>query len=286
MNQITANLFVIIFLVSVSVHCKSRDKNIGSDKYRIVIMTDMTHDDGNSFIRYLYYANDFDLEAVVITPQLPDFSFDASQPWEKAQKILSGYRDIYHQLVKHSQEYPSYEELKGVTKRGRGALPIIWLTNEKKFSGDIAGRHVETTWGDMRFDDWIGEGSNPHGEPKDSEGSEFLQEIFDRPDERPIFVQMWGGPITFVQAMYRYRQRQGEEKFNKLLQKLHIYGITLQDITFDYFINLDSVKTLGCGNFGTVTSTYGGKRVTPNWLLFDGGHFWRYIKVMKVRRGQ
>ena len=150
------------------------------------------------------------------------------------------------------------------------------------FSGDIAGRHAESSWGDIKFEDWIGEGQNPKGEPKDSEGSELLQRIFDKEDERPIFVQMWGGPITFVQALYRYRQRQGEEKFQKLLNKLHIYGITLQDITFDYMIDIDAAKSLGCGNFGGTTSTYQGKRVQPRNLLFDGGHFWRYIKVMKA----
>lgn len=253
-----------------------------SDKHRIVIMTDMTHDDGNSLIRYLYYANDFDLEALIVTPQLPDYTHDAGEPWQKAQNILKGYQAILPNLQKHSSEFPSYQKLQQLTKKGRGALPIIWLTNTKKFSGDIAGRHAESSWGDIRFDDWIGEGRTPNGELKDSEGSEYLQEVFDRKDERPIFVQMWGGPITFVQALYRYRQRKGEEKFQHLLRKLHVFGILLQDITFDYMINLDSAKTLGCGNFGTTTSTYNRDRVAPGWLLFDGGHFWRYIKVMKA----
>ncbi|GAA4469314.1 hypothetical protein GCM10023189_56170 [Nibrella saemangeumensis] len=252
-----------------------------SGHYRIVIMTDMTHDDGNSLIRYLYYASDFDLEALIVTPQLPDFNHDADQPWQKAQTILNGYKAIYPNLVKHSPNFPTYEALQRVTKKGRGALPIIWLTNEKKFAGKIAGRYVESSWGDIRFHDWIGEGNTPHGEPKDSEGSAFLQQVFDKDDDRPIFVQMWGGPITFVQALYRYRQRQGNEKYRKLLQKLHVFGITLQDITFDYLIDLDAVKALKCANMGTVTSTFTGERSTPGRLLFDGGHFWRYITVMK-----
>ena len=41
----------------------------GSEKFRVVILTDMTHDDGNSFIRYLYYSSWFDLEALIITNQ-------------------------------------------------------------------------------------------------------------------------------------------------------------------------------------------------------------------------
>ncbi len=272
--------FAILIFFIAAVNCLAQEK-LSKEKYRIVIMTDMTHDDGNSLIRYLYYANDFDLEALIITPQLPDYTHDAEEPWQKAQKILSGYQAILPNLKKHSDEFPSYNKLVGLTKRGRGALPIIWLTNTKKFSGEIAGRHVESSLGEMKFHDWIGEGNNLNGESKDSEGSEFLQQIFDKDDDRPIFVQMWGGPITFVQALYRYRQQQGDEKFHILMKKLHIFGILLQDITFDYLINLDSAKELGCGNFGTVTSSYTGARAQPGWLLFDGGHFWRYITVMK-----
>jgi hypothetical protein len=251
------------------------------EKYRVVILTDMTHDDGNSLIRYLYYSHYFDTEAIIVTQQLPDFNHDDEGPWQKAQSILAAYKEEYPQLQAHHPDFPAFEYLSGITKRGRGALPIIWLTNTKTFAGDIAGRYVESSWGDIVFADWIGEGATPNGEPKDSEGSEFLQEVFDKDDDRPIFVQAWGGPITFIQALYRYRQRQGEEKYQKLLGKLHIFGILLQDITFDYLIDLDAVQALKCANMGTVRSTYEGERSQAGRLLHDAGHFWRYITVMK-----
>lgn len=249
--------------------------------YRVIIMTDMTHDDGNSLIRYFYYLPYFDTEAIIITPQLPDYNFNHNEPWQKGTAILEAYANEYNALKKHDARFPDPAALKAVTKRGRGALPIIWLTNEKKFAKEIAGRYVETSWGDIRYEDWIGEGKNPNGESKDSEGSEFLQQVFDKDDDRPIFVELWGGPVALVQALFRYHQRQGEEKFTKLLAKLHIYGILLQDITADYFVDLDKIQALKCTNLGTVTSSYSGKRVAPGWLLHDGGHFWKYITVMK-----
>ncbi|WP_373522502.1 nucleoside hydrolase-like domain-containing protein [Aquiflexum sp.] len=251
------------------------------EKPRVVIMTDMTHDDGNSLIRYLYYSHYFDTEAIIVTQQLPDFNYDQDGPWQKVNSILDAYSEEFEQLRKHHSEFPTYATLKNLTKKGRGALPIIWLTNEKKFAQEIAGRYVESSWGDIHFHDWIGEGLNPNGESKDSEGSVHLQEIFDKDDDRPIFVQMWGGPITFVQALYRYKQNHSDEKFQKLLDKLHIFGILLQDITFDYLIDLDKVQALKCTNMGTVTSTFEGDRVSPAWLLHDGGQFWKYIKVMQ-----
>lgn len=250
------------------------------EKYRVIIMTDMTHDDGNSLIRYLYYANLFDLEALIVTQQLPDYNHNDDAPWNKVQSILNAYRQQEAQLKKHHADFPSYNSLQELTKKGRGALPIIWLTEEREFSGDIAGRQVQSSWGKINFSDWIGEGNTPHGEPKDSEGSEYLQQVFDKEDDRPIFVQMWGGPVTFVQALYRYQERQGQQKFEQLLDKLYIYGIHLQDITFDYFLDLDQVKTMNCINLGETTSTYEGERVAPAQFLFDYGHFWKYIKVM------
>jgi hypothetical protein len=251
------------------------------DKFRVVILTDQTHDDGNSLIRYLYYSHLFDTEAIIVTPQLPDFTFNDPGPWKKAQGIIEAYKKEYDQLKKHQSDLITPEQLQAITKKGRGALPIIWLTNARKFNAEIAGRKVKTTWGDIRFEDWIGEGLNPNGESKDSEGSEFLQQVFEKNDERPIYVQTWGGPITMVQALYRFKQKHGEEKFRKLMAKLHIFGIHLQDITFDFLIKLDDVKAHGCLNMGDTKSTYNGERFNPGWLLLDEGHFWKYIGVMK-----
>ena len=263
--------------VSVLLLLGTTTATLAQEKYRVVIMTDMTHDDGNSLIRYLYYANEFDTEAIIITPQLPDFNYDAEGPWLKGASILDAYAQEYDQLKKHHNDYPSPAKLRAITKQGRGALPIIWLTNTKKFAGNIADRYVESEWGDIRFADWIGEGNTPHGEPKDSEGSEFLQEVFAKDDDRPIYVEMWGGPVTFIQALYRYKQKNNKEDFVKLLDKLHIFGILLQDISFDYLISLDKVQALDCTNMGTVQSTYEGERVQPRWLLHDAGHFWHYV---------
>jgi hypothetical protein len=275
MNKNTLFLLLLLFAASFS--------GFSAEKFRVVILTDQTHDDGNSLIRYLYYSHLFDTEAIIVTPQLPDYTFNDPGPWKKAQGIIEAYKKEYHQLKKHQSDLITPDQLLAVTKKGRGALPIIWLTNAGKFSAEIAGRKVETSWGEIKFEDWIGEGLDPNGESKDSEGSEFLQQIFAKDDDRPIYVQAWGGSITLVQALYRFKQKQGDEKFRKLLAKLHVFGILLQDITFDYFIKLDDVKTHGCLNMGDTKSTYNGERFNPGWLLLDEGHFWKYIKVMSQK---
>lgn len=256
------------------------------ERYRVIILTDMTHDDGNSLIRYLYYTPHFDTEAIIVTPQLPDFDHDSEVPWRKAQNILDAYRLERDQLVRHDPRFPTYEALAAVTRRGRGALPIIWLTETRQFSGDIAGRSVTSSWGKIQFGDWIGDGLTPHGEPKDSEGSNWLQEVFARDDARPIFVQLWGGPITLVQALQRFHERRGPAAFRALLAKLRIYSIHLQDITCDFFINLDDVRQTKCAHLGETRSTYRGPRAQPGGFWFDMGHFWKYLKATDPARVQ
>ena len=246
-------------------------------KPRVVILTDMTHDDGNSFIRYLYYSSYFDLEALIVTNQLPDFNYNDEGPWEKAMGILDAYKEELPQLLKHDPNLPGYDDLLAVTKRGRGAIPIIWLTNTLKFAGKIADRYVESSWDSISFHDWIGEGLNPNGEPKDSEGSEFLIQIFEKEDDRPIFVQAWGGTITFVQALYRFRQKHGEEAFFKLLPKIHLFGILFQDISFEYFAGFRLMQEKSCAGFGTAIPTYGKDPVSLGSVIYDNGHFWYYV---------
>ncbi|WP_228527621.1 DUF1593 domain-containing protein [Pararhodonellum marinum] len=259
--QYSLLLSTIILMIS----CQNPDQV--RDKYRVVIMTDMTHDDGNSLIRMLYYPEVFDIEAVIITQQLPDYDFDANEPWDKAMGIYKAYEQELPQLRKHLPDFPSYEALMAVTKPGRGALVINFLQEGQ------------------RFDDYIGEGINPNAEPKDSEGSEFLIEVFEKEDDRPIYVQLWGGPVTFVQALYRFRQRNGDEKLQQLLQKVFVYGILLQDITADYFVDLFQIKESGCMGLGTYQPEEGfqGRRVQPGTFVYDGGHFWDYLKAVDYR---
>ncbi|MCC5929431.1 MAG: DUF1593 domain-containing protein [Cyclobacteriaceae bacterium] len=276
--RISAILMLSIMLLSAS--CKT-DKpeslHEKTDKIRTVILTDMTHDDGNSLIRYLYYASYFDLEAMIITNQLPDFNHDDTGPWDKGMSILSAYQQELPQLRKHDPDLPGYEELMAVTKQGRGAIPIIWLTNTLEFSNNIADRYVTSSWDSVYFHDWIGEGLTPHGESKDSEGSDFLVQVFEKDDERPIFVQAWGGTITFVQALHRFRQKHGEEKFRQLLPKLHLYGILFQDISFEYFASFEKMKNETCAGLGTAISTYHEEPVELGMVLFENGHFWYYV---------
>lgn len=233
-----------------------------AERPRYVIVTDMTHDDGNSLIRLLHYANEIDIEAIVVAPQEPDFPWNSDGPWKKCQAILDAYAKVYDRLKMHDAAYPSPDHLKRITRRGHGALPIIWLNKGQ------------------RVDDWIGEGNLPNGQSKDSEGSEFLIEVLKRPDPRPVYVGLWGAPIVFSQALYRLQTREPADEVARIMAKLHVYSIHLQDITMDYFFDIPRWQASEPGRIKEFPWTpYSGARFKPGpaKMLVDINHFWSYI---------
>jgi len=59
--------------------------------YRYVVCTDMTHDNENSLIRLLCYANEIDIEAIIVTDQGPESNKIEDWPnkmWNRAFEII------------------------------------------------------------------------------------------------------------------------------------------------------------------------------------------------------
>ena len=105
---------ILLFCININAQTSKQD-----EKFRVIIMTDMTHDDGNSLIRYLYYTPYFDTEAIIVTPQLPDYNYNNEAPWSKVTNILNAYKQEYPQLKKHDPNFPEVETISKVTKRTR-----------------------------------------------------------------------------------------------------------------------------------------------------------------------
>ncbi|MEM9329150.1 MAG: nucleoside hydrolase-like domain-containing protein [Bacteroidota bacterium] len=257
-------LFLLMFLSGLClIGCQKPSGSVELSKaklpakdYRYVICTDMTHDDDNSLIRLLHYANEIDIEAIIVTEQGPETWKIEDWPnkmWNRAQDILDKYELVEDNLRKHADGFPSAGYFRSITKRGMGSAERM------SGSSDEGAEH---------FWDYVGEG-------RDSDGSRFLQEVFDREDERPIYVAFWGGPITFVQATWRYEQSHTAGEVQALMDKLIFHCISFQDITFEYFIDLDSI----CGRF---YGDYSGERLVPSVSLIDTDHFWKYIGATDV----
>lgn len=69
------------------------------------------------------------------------------------------------------------------------------------------------------------------GKGKSTEGSEFIIEVVDRDDPRPVWVTVWGAPTDLAQAFWDVRDRRDDAGVKAFTSKLRVYDIAGQDDT-------------------------------------------------------
>ena len=163
------------------------------EKIRILILTDIENepDDAQSLVRFLTYANMFDVEGLVATTSC--WQRDQIADW-RIHEIVDAYGEVCNNLEKHEKGYPTYSFLKERIKRG--------------------------------FPDF---GMNAVGEGKDSEGSEWIIKIVDHDDPRPVWVPIWGGANCLAQALWKVKETRSPEEVTRFIKKLRVYTISDQD---------------------------------------------------------
>jgi hypothetical protein len=68
------------------------------------------------------------------------------------------------------------------------------------------------------------------GEGRDSEASDAIIAAADKPDSRPIYICVWGGPREVAQAIWKVQNTRSKEELNaKFISKLRIFLIACQD---------------------------------------------------------
>lgn len=94
-----------------------------NQKYRIVVLTDIEADpdDAQSMVRFLTYANEWDIEGLIATTSIHQKARVAP---ESIKKILSAYKKVQPNLLKHQKGYPSYDLLLSKVKKG---LPVYGM---------------------------------------------------------------------------------------------------------------------------------------------------------------
>jgi hypothetical protein len=70
---------------------------------------------------------------------------------------------------------------------------------------------------------------NAVGEGMDSSGSDYLIEVVDRNDPRPVWVTAWGGPNVLAQALWKVRATRPAAELAKFAAKIRVYTISDQD---------------------------------------------------------
>jgi hypothetical protein len=153
-------------------------------------------DDVQSMVRFLVYANEFDVEGLVASAG----TFANIARKQNILDILNLYDQVDENLRKHDSRYPTAEQLRAVTWQGR-----------------------DKTWGKPAAE-IIGAG-------RDSEASEAIIKIVERADPRPVWVCVWGGSCDVAQAIWKVQKTRTPAELEHFIAKLRIYMIGLGDKT-------------------------------------------------------
>lgn len=160
---------------------------------RVFVLTDIENepDDAMSLVRFLTYANHFEIEGLVATTSIHQRAHVAPH---SIRRIVDAYGKVRDNLERHEPGFPTAAVLHAVISEG---LPVYGLEG-------------------------VGEG-------KDSPGSERLIQALDRADERPLWVPVWGGPNVLAQALWKLRATRPADALARAIAKLRVYAISDQD---------------------------------------------------------
>lgn len=164
-------------------------------KQRVFVLTDIMNepDDQQSLVRFLVYANEYDVEGLVATTST--HLMNATNQ-ARIRELVNAYALVVGNLEKHADGFPSAAYLLGVTTEH---VPLFSMEG-------------------------VGEG-------KDSPGSELLIQAVDKDDNRPLWVSAWGGANCLAQALWKVKQTRSEEEVKKFVKKLRVYTISDQDFS-------------------------------------------------------
>ncbi len=159
-------------------------------------------DDIQSMIRFLLYTNNFYIEGLIASAG----TLANIARRQNILDILCLYDQVDENLRKHDPRYPTADELRSVTWQGR-----------------------DNTWG-KPVDGIIGKGM-------DSKASDAIIRIIDKPDPRPVWVLVWGGPREIAQAIWKVQHMRSHVELERFIGKLRIYMIDKQDGSAQWLID-------------------------------------------------
>ena len=166
-----------------------------ADKPRVLVLTDIENepDDAMSMVRFLVYANQFDIEGLVATTSIHQKSRVAP---DRIRQIVSAYAKVRDNLEGNEPGFPTGDFLLARISEG---LPVYGMAG-------------------------VGAG-------KDSPASAMLIRAVDRADPRPLWVTVWGGPSVLAQALWTVRATRTPADVARFVARLRVYTISDQDDT-------------------------------------------------------
>lgn len=162
-------------------------------KPRVLVLTDIEADpdDSESLVRFLTYSNEWDVEGLIATTSIHQKTRVAP---ETIHSIIDAYGKVWANLIKHEKGYPTAADLHLKVKHGLAVY-----------------------------------GMEGVGKGHDSEGSEWIVRVLEKPDTRPVWVCVWGGPNCLAQALWKIKETKTEQQAQAIYKKVRVYTISDQD---------------------------------------------------------
>lgn len=169
-----------------------------SERLRVIVTSDGEIDDECSMIRFLLYANEWDIEAIITSSSQYHWRGHrwAGDDW--LNPILDAYEEVYPNLVQHDKNYPTPEYLRTHTYLG---------------NVDAEGEMDQVTDGSRRIE----------------------EVLLDRSDNRPVWIQAWGGTNTIARALKSIEEKY-PDRMAEVAGKLRFFFIWEQDSTYQSYI--------------------------------------------------
>ena len=187
-------------------------------KPRIVVLTDIAPgdvepDDMESMIRLMAHADLYEIEALITSGGWNSSGRAYPVSWaDSLSTTINAYEKDLPNLMKRSEQtffLPAGDEEK---EQAIGYWPSPDYLRSRSMLGSLE-------LGQARI-----------GEDNRSAGSDFIIQLADEEDERPIWILAWGGANTFAQAIWQVEQERSADEVKAFLQKFRVYTITDQDV--------------------------------------------------------
>ncbi|MDW6001423.1 DUF1593 domain-containing protein [Vibrio mangrovi] len=166
-----------------------------ADKTRVIVLTDIGNepDDSESFVRFLTYSNEFEIENIVATTST--WQRDQVQP-ELLKERIDAYAKVYPNLIRHAEGFPTPESLKAKILSGRVAY-----------------------------------GMKGVGHGLSTQASRSIIATVDKSDDRPVWITLWGGGVDLAQALWDVKATRTSTEVADFISKIRVYSISDQDNT-------------------------------------------------------
>lgn len=183
-----------------------------AEKPRVVVLTDCgaldeptekDTDDVQSLVRFLLYANEFDVEGLVATMSWKgtlEHKILGVFP-ETIHAIVAEYDKVDDNLRNHNPAYPTAAHLHGIVRAGRNSGQAFW-----------GGDHMKA----------VGPGMS-------TAASRLIVDVLKKSDSRPVWFCAWGKVIDLAQAVYDIDATHGTAARDVLLTKIRVFDIQGQD---------------------------------------------------------